>query len=493
MRLAVLILLASLRCMAQIVPSSDWVVADPCGGQPAWISSTQIVEESGSSSSPCAKNSKTAGLGSTLFDVKTISKAGGSWSAIQTNLTSPLRPGTIDNNCSAGNPASDGTNLAFIVQDDTSGNCTSGSLQTQSPATGIRYNLWACNATSSLSGSNCNMLVQSNTGTGLALGAMLDPHIDGNHIYVSERNPSGVTVTWNTWFVDDVLVNWATNPPSLTSVTRYNPGTWTGSEVTLSCEQYYKATSFQHLNNGNTRIFTQANQVSNYPNPMSPGSCSQIGRQGYTQSGIFYFDLTGAGGSGSNFSQLYPPTTTPNRPNCFTPSPPGSAYTTACYGEFPIVFPRSTHLFMIFTGQLPTPVSIIDKCQALMGSGCQTNFTDERLVMDLGTDTQNPALQGAIVPQTNYQIPGTALNNQFLLGATGPGGIPGGYFGGCGHIEVDVPSAQLVCGFSTNIQNVNSVNADQTVVFQLQYPGSMIFPKTLVTGNTKISGRVTVN
>jgi hypothetical protein len=341
------------------------------------------------------------------------------------------------------------------------------------------------------------MLVQAQTGTsGMTVGAMLDPHIDGNYIYVSERDPTGVTVTWNTWFVDVVPVTWA-NPPVITtgqSVARYDPGTWSASAQSLSCEQFYKATSFQHLTNGNTRIFTQANQVANYPDPVMPPptSCLQIGRSGYSQSGLFYFDLTGAPG-GSNFTQIYPsPTVTPpNTPNCFTPSPPASANTTACYGEFPQVFPNGNHLFMVLTGQTDTPASIINQCAALSGSGCKPNYTQEQLAMDLGPDTQNP-VSGAVVRQMDSQIPGTPLNVKFLTpSGGGTGGIPGGYFGGCGHVELNTSSAQVVCEFNTNIL-VSGVYQDQTVIFPLQYAGSMIYPRTLITGNTTISGNVIV-
>jgi hypothetical protein len=100
-------------------------------------------------------------------------------------------------------------------------------------------------------------------------GALLDPHIDGNHVYVPERsNSSFSTLGWTVWSVDDIPVTWA-NPPTGGSATLYTPTlagywpTWAQGSP-HSCEQYYKATSFQHLTNGYTRIFTQANQVRNY-------------------------------------------------------------------------------------------------------------------------------------------------------------------------------------------------------------------------------------
>jgi hypothetical protein len=67
--------------------------------------------------------------------------------------------------------------------------------------------------------------------------------------------------------------------------------------------------------------------------------------------------------------------------------------------------------------------------------------------------------------------------------------------GRCGlphhHVELSVSSAQVVCEFNTNIL-VSGVYQDQTVIFPLQYAGSMIYPRTLITGNTTISGNVTV-
>jgi hypothetical protein len=111
--------------------------------------------------------------------------------------------------------------------------------------------------------------------------------------------------------------------------------------------------------------------------------------------------------------------------------------------------------------------------------------------MDLGPDTQNP-VSGAVVRQMDSQIPGTPLNVKFLTpSGGGTGGIPGGYFGGCGHVELNTSSAQVVCEFNTNIL-VSGVYQDQTVIFPLQYAGSMIYPRTLITGNTTISGNVIV-
>ncbi len=475
MRPAILAILVVLPCAAQIFPS--WTIADTCGGQPGWISGTTIVEESAAvpSGGGCTYNTKTPyGV---IYDVKSISYSG-SWGS-QTNLTSALRPGTIATDCSAGDPSSDGTNLVFIVQ-NAGGNCATSS---ETPSGGVEYDLWGCSATSGLTSTNCGKLVTVQTGTGLMLGAILDPHIDGNYVYVSERNPVGVSVSWNTWFIDVVPVTWG-NPPTAGTVVRYAPGSWTGYEATNPCEQYYKASSFQHLTNGNTRIFTQANQVANYPNPAMPANCTAIGRNGFIQSGLFYFDLTGAP-SGSNFTQIYPPASTPNTPNCFTPDPPApTAIVTACYGEFPLIFPNGGHLFMTFTGQTATPASLIDLCTTT--AGCQSNYTQEELAMDLGTDTQNPAPAG-IVREMDSQIPGTALNTAFITG-----GLPAGHFGGCGHPEINVSTAQLVCAFNTNIK-VGGVNQDRTVVFPLQYPGSLLYPKTTINGNTKLSGNIQVN
>ncbi len=417
--------------------------------------------------------------------MKSITYSGG-WGS-QTNLTAALRPGSIAADCSAGNPSSDGTNLVFLVQ-NAGGNCATSS---ETPKAGAGYDPWGCSAASGLTSTNCGPLVTAQTGTGLTLGAILDPHIDGQYVYASERNPTGVSVSWNTWFIDVVQVNWTTSPPTPVTIVRYAPGSWTGSEVTLTCEQYYKASSFQHLTNGNARIFTQANQVANYPNPPSPGACYDIERNGFIQSGIFYFDLTGAP-SGSNFTQIYPPASTPNTPNCFSPDPPApNPVVTACYGEFPLIFPNGGHLFMTFTGQTATPLSLTNLCATT--TGCQTNYTQEELAMDLGTDTQNPAPAG-IVREMNSQIPGTALNATFLTpsGSPTPGGLPAGYFGGCGHPEVNVSTAQLACAFNTNIL-VGGFGQDQTVVFPLQYPGSLLCPKTMINGNTKLSGNVKVN
>jgi hypothetical protein len=471
---------------AQIVPSANYWVVDPCGGRPAWISSTVIVEDSPASGSPCSYTSTKTG-GAPIYDLKSVTQTGGSWSHTPTIAT--LTSNTLRSNlgyaayCSIGNPDSDGTHLAALIQGPLGNSCTSSA----DPGAGTSYDLLVCNSVTTLTGGaggTCSVVLSSNSST----GALLDPHIDGNHVYVSERNNTSIGNAWPTWSVDDVPVTWG-NPPTFGTATLYYPlmaGYWPLFGESAPCEQFYKATSFQHLTNGNTRIFTQANQVSNYPK--STSTCVNWGINGYGQSGLFYFDLTNAP-SGANFTQIYPlaNVASPGTSQCLITV--GSSTPTACYGEFPIVFPNGDHLFMLFIGTTTTPARLIVACAATLGP-CKVQFPSENLVMDLGTNTQSPSPSTnatAILPQTNFQMPGSSLNTTFL-----DGGILSGNWGNCGHLSMNFASQDMVCTISTNIVNANNVPASQTTVFNLAYAGSILYPTTMVNNNITISGKVTI-
>lgn len=130
---------------------------------------------------------------------------------------------------------------------------------------------------------------------------------------------------------------------------------------------------------------------------------------------------------------------------------------------------------MLFIGLTSTPGALIDLCTL----PCKGNFPSETLTMDLGGNTQTPSI-GAVIRQSDFQIAGTPLDEEFLSG-----GLISGNYGNCAHLSLNTSLMEVVCDVRTNITN----QANQTVVFPEKYAGSMLFPSSLTLGRVKINGR----
>jgi hypothetical protein len=406
----------------------------------------------------------------TRTEMRLLTKSSSSWASPPTiGYMNPvsLQTTTSYAGCSIGNPGgyTDGTNyyLVFLMQ-DLQGSITGCAPATSGPGQGELYDLWACvlgtggtPSTANFTPSYCNQIKQVNVS---ANGAMLDPHIHGGNVYVSERNnPSVVYQTnpptgsysYGVWSIDMIPVTWS-SPPSAPGTGNeffiFDDAQWnSGGASSLAangCEEYYKLTGFTDLPSGTVRAFFQANDITvnisgTVENPYhaagvntqkygsGSATCDALGvgneTDAFAFSGIFYGDLvtsnpypTSKVYAGSNFTQIYPPVSPPanskSKPPglnlCVTPN-----NNITCYGEFPWVFKDGKRI--MFEGSLFTPTGTVDTCyNTSTGSGpvyCQPNYSDEWLQGEMFTDFSQstyPMTMVTLAPMTNYNVFGTA-------------------------------------------------------------------------------------
>jgi hypothetical protein len=421
-----------------------------------------------------------SGVSGNRYELKLLQQSSpGSWASPTTTLltTSAVRSALFGAACSVGNPVGyfDGTDyyIAFIAQDATlSLGCANNAT---TPGKGLAYDLWACYLGSSLSttlsSSNCGEIEPASASG----DAFLDPHIWSNyHVYVSERKNSAVnayTSTYISWAIDDVNVSWSGTPSAtLTPWIFLTTAGWnTGrTRATANCEEYYKLTGLFALP-GQTypRVFFQMNYI-NGPSTNSPftgvnggGTCEGYGAgtasDQFWFSGLFYGDLTGSAVGtgvykGSNLTPIYPyPSQTTASGSCLTPQD-GYVY---CYGEYPWIFHDGTK--MLFIGNTVTQYPIVNTCGGT--SGCQVNYTSELIQAQVTADYTQSALPMGIgfLGSFSTMMDLNTANCGQTLSASGSGtstcGLDGGsgYYGNCGHLDIDEASGYLTCANLTNI------------------------------------------